>query len=63
MFITGDLSIQFKTLSEEQLWIKGHFQTEDQGPKSHEVSSTAVTKSFWKLILPHIRQSLALQSV
>jgi len=66
MFITGDLSIQFKTLSEEQLWIKGHFQTEDQGPKSHlhlasllEVSSTTVTKSFWKLILPHIRQSLA----
>ncbi len=43
MFIAGDLSIQFKSLSEEQLWIKGHFQTEDQGhfqtknqgPKSH----------------------------
>ena len=52
MFIAGDLSIQFKSLSEEQLWIKGHFQTEDQGPKSHlhlaslldntKVSSTTV---------------------
>ena len=36
MLITRDLSIRFQTLkSEEQLWIKGHFQTEDQGTKSH----------------------------